>query len=79
MSFTRRPISSLIVFMLITFALVFVYFYAREGSFQEAGARMDVVMADLGEEAEDAAEDAVETTDAVIEDIADGPDDGSGE
>ncbi|MEM6898210.1 MAG: hypothetical protein AAF583_00340 [Pseudomonadota bacterium] len=74
MTLRRQPITTLLVLGLLIFAVSIVALYLREGSFEGAGERMDDAMASAGAEAVDAAGAALERTDEIIKDIADGPD-----
>jgi hypothetical protein len=58
------------------FVLSMTVFYIKDGSFEGAGARMDRVFANMSREAEKTASQAADATGDVIEDIADGPDQG---
>ena len=58
----------------VAFILAMGVFYIQDGSFEEAGARMDRTLSGFSEEAGQTASKAAEATGAVIDDIADGPD-----
>lgn len=60
----------------VAFVLTMTIFYIKDGSFAEAGARMDRVFANMSHEAGQTAEQAADATSDVIDDIADGPDNG---
>ena len=60
----------------VAFVLTMTIFYIRDGSFEDAGARMDRVFANFGNQAEETAEKAADATGDMIDDIADGPDKG---
>ena len=58
----------------VAFVLSMTIFYIRDGSFEEAGARMDKAFANMSREAGETAQQAADATGDVIDDIADGPD-----
>lgn len=71
---TRILYATVFVLMAI-FTLMILFFRITTGSFEEAGAHMDRLTGQAAVEIEDAAIEAVEETDRIIEDIADGSDD----
>lgn len=67
-----RFLSGLIVLIAIIFLVILLFFRFTEGSFEEAGARMDVLLGAAAEETEEAAGDIARETDEVIDDVNDG-------
>lgn len=73
-SLVRRPITTILTVLVILFLALLGFFYLQEGSFEDAGARMDDTVSGLGEEVGVATNQVLDTTGDVIEDVADGPD-----
>ncbi len=74
MTLFRRPISTLLSIAVIVFLITLGYFYIETGSFEDAGAKMDVALNDAGKEAEQAATTVADGASDVAQDIADGRD-----
>ncbi|KCZ92429.1 hypothetical protein [Hyphomonas johnsonii] len=70
--------TTIVAVICVAFLATLGVFYIQEGSFERAGARMDVALGNLPENAARAANETAETTGDVIQDIADGPDDSPG-
>lgn len=73
-SLFRRPVTTILSLLAILFLVVLGFYYLQEGSLEGAGERMDVTMSELGDDAGEAANEVLDATGDVIEDVADGPD-----
>ncbi len=62
----------LIVLFASVFLILLIFFRITEGSFAEAGARMDRIMGVAAEETSQAAEEMARETDEAIRDLNDG-------
>ncbi|RIJ17400.1 hypothetical protein [Henriciella mobilis] len=62
----------LIVLFASVFLVLLIFFRITEGSFAEAGARMDRIMGVAAEETSQAAEEMARETDEAIRDLNDG-------
>lgn len=62
----------LIVLFASVFLILLIFFRITEGSFAEAGARMDRIMGVAAEETSQAAEEMARETDEAIQDLNDG-------
>ncbi|MEL7482653.1 MAG: hypothetical protein AAGJ29_13970 [Pseudomonadota bacterium] len=71
----KRPVTSFFLILSAVFYITLIYFFLIEGSFEGAGKRMDGILASMGREAGEQVTDAVGSAEALIDDIADGPDD----
>ena len=67
-----RLISGLIVLIAVIFLVLLLFFRFTEGSFEEAGARMDVLLGAAAEETEETAGEVARETDEAIRDLNDG-------
>jgi hypothetical protein len=70
MKFVHATVTAL----LVLFFAIMVIFRLIDGSFEQAGERMDRLMGVTGSELGDAAEGVATATGEVVDDIADGPD-----
>lgn len=66
-----KAFHAIVTAILVLFFAVMMIFRLVDGSFESAGARMDRMMGAAAEEAEEAAGEVVQATDAAVEDIAD--------
>jgi len=62
----------LVVLFASVFLVLLIFFRITEGSFAEAGARMDRIMGVAAEETSQAAEEMARETDEAIQDLNDG-------
>ena len=62
-----RFLSGLIVLIAAIFLIILLYFRIVEGSFEEAGARMDVLLGAAAEETEEAASTIARETDEAVD------------
>ncbi|MAN75169.1 MAG: hypothetical protein CME85_12915 [Henriciella sp.] len=62
-----RFLSGLIVLIAAIFLIILLYFRIVEGSFEEAGARMDVLLGAAAEETEEAAGTIARETDEAVD------------
>jgi hypothetical protein len=70
----RDILSTILAVICVVFLVSLGIFYIQEGSFEGAGRKMDATLQTLPEDTARVANDVADKTDAVIEDIADGPD-----
>lgn len=64
-----RALAALITFVCVCFVAVLGWFYLQEGTFEDAGARMDEQMETLDEDAARVANDVTDTLDEAAEDF----------
>ncbi|WP_084420469.1 hypothetical protein [Henriciella litoralis] len=67
-----RFLSGLIVLIAVIFLAVLLFFRFTDGSFEAAGARMDVMLGAAADETGEAARDIARETDQAIDDLRDG-------
>ncbi len=65
----RNPLIVLIMAVIVVFAIGMGVFYVQEGSFEDAGARMDDTLVEMKRESAEALENAGEATEDVVNDI----------
>lgn len=68
-----RFLYGLVVLFAAVFLILLIFFRLTEGSFEEAGARMDRLLGVAAEETEQATEEFVRDTDRALEEYDDEP------
>lgn len=71
----ERLIYGTVIVIFGFFAVFMIGFRIVDGSYEEAGARLDAFMGVASEEGGEAAREIADDTGTLLEDIADGPDD----
>ena len=66
-----RFLYGLVVLFAAVFLILLIFFRVTEGSFEEAGARMDRLLGVAAEESEEATEEFVRDTDEALEEYND--------
>ena len=64
-----RFLSGLIVLIAAIFLIILLYFRFTEGSFEEAGLRMDILLGAAAEETSEAVSDMARETDEALENM----------
>ena len=66
-----RTLGALLTFVIVIFVGAMGFFYIQEGSFEDAGARMDDALVILADNTEEAVNEAGDATEAFVEDLQD--------
>lgn len=71
---SRTALWSIVVFTVFAFATAIIFFWIRDGSLREAGASMDNLLSNAGQQISDTTGEVADSTGDVIQRATDGDD-----